>query len=220
MKLHELLAQIGALDPAAFCDADKSLRVLAPTVARVNPGKQMLGIARTVRCYDDFLSVIQALDESSPGEVLVIDTQGTKRAVVGELFSIEAERRGLAGIVIDGGCRDTETLRTLNLPVYASHRTPVSGTVQKLYETQVPIICGGVEIMPGDILFADSDGVIALSEEQAISVLDAAKAIKATEQKAIALMASGSSLIELTNYREHTKALKDGKTSRLSFKVQ
>jgi 4-hydroxy-4-methyl-2-oxoglutarate aldolase len=220
MNHAQLLAQFADLDPAAFCDADKSIRVLAPSISRVNPGPQMLGRARTVRVFDDFLTIIEALSVSEPGEVLVIDTQGTARAVVGELFSLEASRRGLAGIVIDGACRDTETIMTLDLPVYATHRTPVSGTVQRLFETQVPIICGGVEVLPGDIIFGDSDGIIALSDREAEELLDQARTIKTTELKAIAAMSNGQSLIDVTNFHEHAKALRSGKAqSRLSFEL-
>lgn len=64
-------------------------------------------MCRTVRCFNDFLTVIKALDDAQPGEVLVIDTMSSTRTVAGELFATEAKRRGLAAIVIDGPCRDT-----------------------------------------------------------------------------------------------------------------
>ncbi|MGR8950371.1 MAG: RraA family protein [Gammaproteobacteria bacterium] len=219
MTTDELLDKMKDLDPAAYCDADKSVRVMSPSLRRINPGKKLLGIARTVRCCDDFLSIIEALDQSVAGEVLVIDTQGTQRAVVGELFSLEASRRGLSGIVIDGACRDTETLVGLDLPVYACHTTPVSGTVQRLFETQGAIVCGGVEVNPGEIIFGDLDGVIVLNEEEAKRLLDQAQNIKKTEQRVIAAMASGTSLIDLTNFKQHAEALRSGDSgSRLQFK--
>lgn len=220
MNSDHLFRQLEALDPAAFCDADKTIRVMSPRIARINPGKKLIGRARTVRCFDDFLTIIEALDQANAGEVLVIDTQGTTRAVVGELFSLEAHRRELAGIVIDGGCRDTETLATLDMPVYASHRTPVSGTVQRLYETQVPIICGAVAVNPGDIVYGDSDGIVVMSEPQTYELLNKAQEIKQTEQQAIAAMAAGRSLIELTNFKQHAAAVRDGDAeSRLSFSI-
>ena len=219
MNVTELLTEMATTDPAAFCDADKNVRVVAPTIRRINPGRPVLGIARTIRCFDDFLSIIDALNQSAPGEVLVVDTQGTQRAVVGELFSLEAARRGLAGIVIDGGCRDTETLKNLDLPVYASHTTPVSGTVQRLFDTQIPIICGGVEVRPGEIVFGDLDGVIVLSEQQARTLLPLAQQIKATEQRVIEAMSNGTSLIDLTNFETHAAALRAGdEDSRLAFR--
>ena len=104
----------------------------------------MVGRARTVRCRDDFLTVIKALEESEPGEVLVIDGGGGTRALAGELFATEAARRKLAGIVIDGACRDTPKLATLQLPVYARWVCPAAGTAQRLGATQQAVSCGGV----------------------------------------------------------------------------
>ena len=126
----------------------------------------------------------------------------------------------MSGIVIDGGCRDTETIMTVDLPVYASHRTPVSGTVHRLGATQVPVVCGGVEILPGDIIFGDSDGVIALSEVEVNALIDSAQHIKKTEQKAIDAMSKGKSLIDSTNFHEHLAVLRAGNAdSRLTFIV-
>jgi regulator of RNase E activity RraA len=81
--------------------------------------RQMVGRAHTVRFRDDFLTVIQALCDAEHGKVLVVDGGGGTRALAGELFATEAVRRKLAGIVIDGACRDTAKLTALHLPLYA-----------------------------------------------------------------------------------------------------
>ena len=86
-----------ALDTSVLADVDKSLRVMGPALRPVARGRKLVGVARTVVAHEDFLTVIAALDASAPGEVLVVDTRGSRRAVLGELFSIEARRRGLAG---------------------------------------------------------------------------------------------------------------------------
>ena len=87
------------LDCASLADADKSIRVMDAGLRAINTGVKLVGVARTVRCHEDFLAVIRALDASQPCDVLIVDTQGSSRAVVGELFSLEATRRGLAGII-------------------------------------------------------------------------------------------------------------------------
>ena len=92
--------------------------LFAPGLRRVTSFRQMVGRARTVRCRDDFLAVIRALRDSEPGEVMV-DGGGGTRALAGELFATEAARRKLAGVVIDGACRDTAKRTTLQLPLYA-----------------------------------------------------------------------------------------------------
>ena len=78
----------------------------------------------------------------------------------GELFATEARRRGLAGIVTDGHCRDLRGLRAIGLPVFARGTTPRSGTTVSRAASGATIDCGGVDVAPGDIVFGDDDGVV------------------------------------------------------------
>ncbi|MEM7543044.1 MAG: RraA family protein, partial [Pseudomonadota bacterium] len=130
MNDTQLLARLRHLDAASLADADKSIAVMDTGLRPVAPGLKMVGYARTVQCENDFLAVIQALDEAQENEVLVVDSRGSDRAVVGELFSGEAKRRGLSGIVVDGLVRDTNAIAQLAFPVFARGRCPISGTTQ------------------------------------------------------------------------------------------
>lgn len=208
-----------AITAAALADADKSLRILDPGLRPVAPGGRMVGIARTARCGSDFLTVIQALDESVPGEVLVLETGGADRAVVGELFSSEAQRRGLAGIIVDGLVRDTAAIAALDLPVWARGFCPGSGTTNLLRETQITVRCGSVDVHPGEIVVADDDGILVASAGELERLIPAAREIERKEAELCRRMRAGEGLMTMLNYPEHAAAVREGRDSRLSFKL-
>jgi 4-hydroxy-4-methyl-2-oxoglutarate aldolase len=166
---------------------------------------------------DDHFTVLKALAEVRPGDVLVIDTRGGRRAVAGELFVTEAINRKLAGIIVDGAMRDSATLRTVTLPVYARFISPMSGTTDKIFPTQVPIPCGGVLVNPGDVIFGDDDGLIVASMTELERIVPIAEAIQRMEENALARTRNGASLHTLLNYNEHYDAVKDQRESKLRF---
>jgi 4-hydroxy-4-methyl-2-oxoglutarate aldolase len=215
----DLIARLLEVDVSALSDADKTLPVVDPAVRAMIPDVRMAGPAFTVVAEDDHLPVMTALAEAARGDVLVIAANGGSRAVFGELFATEAQRRGLAGIVADGLCRDLRGLRRIGLPVFARGTTPRSGTSVSRAARDEPIVCGGVEVAPGDIVFGDDDGVLIAAAERIAAALEAAELIGRSERAILAAQARGEALHGLTNHDEHVAALDRGEASALAFRV-
>jgi 4-hydroxy-4-methyl-2-oxoglutarate aldolase len=218
-KLAAMLDRLLEIEVSALCDADKSLPVVDPAVRAMVPDVRMAGPALTVVAADDHLPVFAALADAAPGEVLVIATGGGDRAVLGELYATEARRRGLAGIVIDGLCRDVQGLRRLGLPVFARGTVPASGTAVSRTPVRREIRCGGVDVAPGDIVFADDDGIVIATPDRIAAALDAAEEIARAERAILAALGRGEALHDQTNFAEHVARLDRGEDSRLAFEV-
>lgn len=215
----DLVVMLADMDTASFCDIRKDeLRVMSHEIRPVS-APRILGRARTVSVLDDFLTVIKALHEAEPGEVLVIDGRGGDKALLGELFCAEAQRKQLAGIVVDGACRDVKGIKALPFPVFSRHVTPMAGTCKKLFETQTGITCGGVSVEPGDIIFADEDGLVVMSDQELLVSIESARRLQEMESQVLQSITSGTPLLGMTNAEEHLKAVFEGKESKLCFNI-
>ena len=215
----DLFERLLAIDVSALSDADKTLPVVDPAVRAMIPEVRMAGRAFTVVAEDDHLPVMSALAEAAPGDVLVIAANGGSRAVFGELFATEARRRGLAGLVTDGFCRDVRGLRRIGLPIFARGTTPRSGTTVSRAALGATIACGGVEVSPGDVVFGDDDGLLIATAERIAAALETAELIGRSERAILAAQARGEALHGLTNHHEHVAALDRGEDSALAFRV-
>lgn len=217
MTTQSLLDRLSHLSTTSLVDAAPTLRVLPPRLRPLAPGRHVVGRVVTARANRDLMSVIHALRESGPGDVLVVDAGGDDRAIAGELFGTEAQRRGLAGLVILGRTRDTATLGGLSLPVWSTGVAPNAYGARSLPETGVPLSLDGVPVQPGEIVVGDDDGLVVGSEDELGAAVDGAETIEAREKGLQARMLEGASLFDVLNYEEHLSALRDGRPSGLAF---
>src|SRR5918993_618213 len=173
-----LLERLAGIDTTSLADAGGGrLRVLPAALRPVRPGLRMVGRALTVDAHDDLMPIIAGLHQSGPGDVLVV-VGNEQHAVAGELFATEALRRGVAGIVIEGRCRDSRTLARLELPVYARGVAPTACPARAMPVIHVPLQIGGVEVRPGDLLLGDDDGIVVARADELAEVLEAAETIQ------------------------------------------
>ncbi|WP_280566711.1 RraA family protein [Chromohalobacter sp. 296-RDG] len=153
----------------------------------------LAGVALTVRTRPgDNLMLHKAIDMAEPGDVIVCDAGGdTTNALMGELMLAYAVKKGVAGFVLNGALRDLDGFRETNLPTFASgvtHRGPYKNGPG---EVNTPINLGGMVIEPGDLILGDADGVVAVPYDAAATVLKAAQAKQAAEDKQMAVIQAG-----------------------------
>ena len=144
----------------------------------------MAGVAFTIRVpQGDNLMLHAAMDLAKPGDIIVIDAGGFKeRAIFGELMATYMRERGIKGIICDGAIRDYGGLAALeNFRVYARAATPNGPYKNGPGEINVPVVCGGKIVYPGDIVVADDDGVLFVHPDQAEELIQATKAVETKE---------------------------------------
>jgi regulator of RNase E activity RraA len=139
---------------------------------------------------------VQAMEECPPGHVLVIDSRGDARAAsAGDLFIGRLMARGCAGIVTDGGLRDSEGILKTGLPAYLRRpSSPPSPIVHQPIDLDLPIGCGGVAVYPGDVIVGDCDGVVVIPIEIVDAVAEEALAATLYDEFAEEEVARGRSL--------------------------
>jgi len=139
---------------------------------------------------------IQTLDEAPPGSVMVeVLEDGLDTAGVGNLMATTAKVRGLAGMVIDGGARDLEELEEIGFPVWSRSQTPATSVGRYVpVAKNVPVMCGGVLVRPGDWIVADRTGVVVVPKESLPQVLKLLRQYDDKETKMVPLIKETKSM--------------------------
>lgn len=194
----EILRRYAAVPTPAVSDSSQrstgatGLRPVGASMSSLG-GKSMVGTAFTVRTRPgDNLAAHVALDMGRPGDVLVIDARGeTTNAILGELMTTYAEKKGFSGIVVDGAVRDHDPISEGGIPVFArgiSHMGPYKSGPGELHGTAT---IGGVPVRDGDLIVGDTDGIVVVPAERVLEVLELAEAVVAKEEGQRADIAAG-----------------------------
>ena len=150
---------------------DCGIRPLWPGMARI------AGPAYPVRCAPgDNLMLHAAIYRAPAGSVIVVQAGDLEYAVAGGNVCAVAQRRGIAGFVVDGLIRDVAEARANSFPVYARGVVPFPGGKEVAIPLNTPVVCGGVSVAPGDIVVADEEGIAVIPYAQAEAVLARAQA--------------------------------------------
>lgn len=176
--------------------------VMETSIKPVGSGMKMIGRAFTAQCVPgDNLALHQAIYAANPGDVLILDLHGYSNAGhFGDIMATACKLHGLAGVVIDGSCRDSEDIKELGFPVFARAFNP-SGTVKEsLAKLGVPVRCGGIEVRPGDIIFGDCDGVVVIPQEQEDEVFEKALNKFDHEKEIIHELETGKTTLEIYGF--------------------
>ena len=178
-------------------------------VSALRPDMRAVGLAATVQFVPDsqynqkdpYGDGINFLDTLQVGEIAVLATGGDcLSAFWGELFSAAAKGRGATGVVADGPLRDTKQVVELDFPAFGQgSRTYDYKGRMRIEAIRIPVICGGVQVNPGDGVIADCDGVVVVPAEHLAKVSELANARAATEKTVLKDLLSGKSVREVWN---------------------
>lgn len=199
-----LLAQAAGLPTATLLEANAKEGALPSRIKPVSPAMRLLGRAFTVQSPPaDNLWLHKAIYAAAPGDVLVVHTgEYFEAGYWGEIMSTAAKVRGLGGLVIDGGVRDSQLLAEIGFPVFSA-AICIRGTGKDRTARGAlggPVTIGGVVVHQGDLIAGDADGVVRLRADRAEASIAAAHAREEQEAEILKRLEAGETTLDIYGF--------------------
>lgn len=198
-----LVQELAAFAVATVHEANDRRDLLAHEIRPLGLGQRLCGPALTVlTTAADNLMVHAAVDAAQPGDVLVLaSTSPTTHGMVGELLVTQAIAHGITGMILDSGVRDTAVIRDLGFPVWSRAVSAAGTSKTNPGWVNIPVVCGGVTIRPGDVVVADDDGVAIVPADRLTTVIEIARRREAAELRLRERYAAGESSLDVHGLR-------------------
>lgn len=204
----EVIKGLAKAGVATVHEAQGRTGAMVPEMRAIVDGAAIGGSAITALCApgDNWMLHV-AIELMQPGDVLVVATTSESRdGFFGDILAEYVRQRGGAGVILDTGVRDVRVLRDEGFPVWA-RSISAQGTVKEtIGAVNVPIICGGQRIVPGDVICGDDDGVVVVPRASAAKVLASAQARVEKEDRMRAELMKGGKTLDLLGLREKAAA--------------